>query len=353
MFIPFNPTKHKDVPLFELQDEQQGDVIASKYVPSTATFEEAKACPWYYAVQSATKERKRKIRISYKGGAGSGNFGHAGRPGTVGGSSSIRIGIPSAGIGIHHVKSSDLKNYLPKTVAADVQSVASKLGQAEVKVHVVPEGFVVNSHGDGIVMSYNSLRKMSRTTEAVAAQRPKLPKKVSPESYQSMIDKVGRQNDVMIDETPGSMKTARAVAKVFREVASGAASGAVIGAVGGSGQGLADLIKTGKMDKFFQSKKVRDLANQVAKATGQTDSSIMGDIKKAAIRGAAMGGVLGAARAIQHIIERGSGQFKTQPRYILKQLRSSGRTSVGKESWAMLIRDLGNNQYDLDVYRSA
>lgn len=90
MITPFVPTKHKDLPLLELQDEQRGEVIASSYVPSSATFEEAVACPWYYAVDvpSATKARHR-VRVSVKGGAGSGFHSHAGIPGHLGGSAAI------------------------------------------------------------------------------------------------------------------------------------------------------------------------------------------------------------------------------------------------------------------------
>jgi hypothetical protein len=107
------------------------------------------------------------------------------------------------------------------------------------------------------------------------------------------------------------------------------------------------------MDKFFQSSEIRKLAVEIAKATGTKPESLTLNLKKAALRGAAAGGVLGAARAIQRIVERGRGQFKTQQHYILKQLRASGRTSVGRESWAMLIRKTGTGTYDMDVYRSA
>jgi hypothetical protein len=393
MITPFVPTKHKGLPLLEMQDEQNGDVISTKYVPSTSTFEDAAMCPWYYAVDvpSATKA-KRKVRVGVKGGSGSGNYGHAGRPGIVGGSSTVRIGLPSAGLGLHHIKASDLNKYLPKTVAADVGAVASKLGRAEVKIHVVPEGYIVNNAGGGVVVSYNSLKKLSRTTEAVAGARPKrVPKNTTPEDYDKISQLLGRPNDVMIDETPGSVSVGRAIARAGGHVAKGAVTGALAGAVGGGATELADLILSGKLDSklkrsgtrigrvdigsmvnFIKRRKpkteaeagaaigavlskpsIRKTIRDISAALHTSEGTVEHAFRDAMLRGAIAGGILGGGSALQRVIERGTGQFKREPRYILKQLRTSGRASVGSQSWAMLIRNMGDQTFDLDVYRSA
>lgn len=83
MIVPFDPTIHKNgVHLLELHDTVSDGVVASYYVDASVSYEEASKMPWQYAVDDSTIE---------KGGPGSGNYDHAGRPGKVGGSASGRV----------------------------------------------------------------------------------------------------------------------------------------------------------------------------------------------------------------------------------------------------------------------
>ena len=79
-YRPFNPEIDGGMPLFEIQSETEGNRVSTIVVPSVSTYNQAKNIPWYYLVEEVIVE---------KGGSGSGNFGHTGRPGEVGGSAPV------------------------------------------------------------------------------------------------------------------------------------------------------------------------------------------------------------------------------------------------------------------------
>jgi len=51
MIIRYDPKKHKDMPLYEMQTRTTDDIIATVWVKSLATHEQAAAAPWYYGVE--------------------------------------------------------------------------------------------------------------------------------------------------------------------------------------------------------------------------------------------------------------------------------------------------------------
>ena len=79
MFETFDPDKHSpQTPLYELSGTLRGDLIVDRVVRSRIPYKLAARNPTAYFVK--TEE------IVARGGPGSGNFGHAGRPGKRGGS---------------------------------------------------------------------------------------------------------------------------------------------------------------------------------------------------------------------------------------------------------------------------
>ena len=51
-YIAFDPKKHKERKLFELQSKRVGDVIATVVVPTDTPFGQAAKTPWYYMVEA-------------------------------------------------------------------------------------------------------------------------------------------------------------------------------------------------------------------------------------------------------------------------------------------------------------
>jgi len=57
-YIPFDPEKHKDVPLYEVQTVDSGDdLVDAVIVRSNVLFEVAKEIPWYYLVESEDEKK--------------------------------------------------------------------------------------------------------------------------------------------------------------------------------------------------------------------------------------------------------------------------------------------------------
>ena len=84
-YIQYDPVKHKGLPLYEIQSETLGDIIATVAVKSTAIHEIAARMPWYYLVDEDDIIKDKQIVI-VKGGPRSGNWGHSGKVGMWGGS---------------------------------------------------------------------------------------------------------------------------------------------------------------------------------------------------------------------------------------------------------------------------
>lgn len=86
-YIDYDPNKHKGLPLYEIQSDDRGPIIASIIVKSKATHEQAAKMPLYYVVKESDTKRQKTITIK-KGGKDSGHHGHGGLPGVWGGSTS-------------------------------------------------------------------------------------------------------------------------------------------------------------------------------------------------------------------------------------------------------------------------
>ena len=98
----FNPSIHKEgVVLYERRSVRNGGIIDTTIVESDTPYEEAVLTPWYYMVDDDDVQRNKTL-VRIKGGDGSGHYGHAGRPGRVGGSvpasvaMSLRTGATAA-----------------------------------------------------------------------------------------------------------------------------------------------------------------------------------------------------------------------------------------------------------------
>lgn len=93
MLVDYDPEKHRGLPLFELQSEEgESGSIVTRAVPTSISHEIAARMPWYYMVE---------VDGGAKGGPGSGNYGHAGRPGEVGGSAPASGGGSPTGSGFN------------------------------------------------------------------------------------------------------------------------------------------------------------------------------------------------------------------------------------------------------------
>jgi len=70
MYVQYDPTKHKDKPLFEEVTMEVDDGIAFVVRPSDASHEIAELTPWYYFVEEAIVTVKSTIpmNVSIVGG---------------------------------------------------------------------------------------------------------------------------------------------------------------------------------------------------------------------------------------------------------------------------------------------
>jgi len=55
MFIKYDPAKHKDKKLYELQTVREGKALVSVFVPTSIPHETASKTPWYYFVKQGEK----------------------------------------------------------------------------------------------------------------------------------------------------------------------------------------------------------------------------------------------------------------------------------------------------------
>lgn len=52
VYRPFDPTTDEDKELYEIQSQEQGDVLATVFVPSKYSYDEAKDMPWHFVVEA-------------------------------------------------------------------------------------------------------------------------------------------------------------------------------------------------------------------------------------------------------------------------------------------------------------
>ena len=52
MMVDFDPKKHKDFPLYELQTREDDGLLATILVLADVPYEEAAQTPWYYVVDN-------------------------------------------------------------------------------------------------------------------------------------------------------------------------------------------------------------------------------------------------------------------------------------------------------------
>lgn len=83
MIRSFDPAVDQGKQILELKSILVGEQELLRAVPTDVSFDVAAQTPWYYMVEDESDGRK--------GGPGSGHWGHAGRPGTRGGSTPAGI----------------------------------------------------------------------------------------------------------------------------------------------------------------------------------------------------------------------------------------------------------------------
>jgi hypothetical protein len=119
--------KERDVDVWEIRTRGVDGTLVIELQPESVPEGVLENTPWYYIKRQATA----KVRITYKGGPGSGNFDHAGRPGQVGGSASSDSGV--ATVAVSHTNTSrarietSVRDFLAKCRAHPVKTALDAL----------------------------------------------------------------------------------------------------------------------------------------------------------------------------------------------------------------------------------